>query len=350
MTYLQNRWYVAAWADEVAAGQALGRTILDEPLVLYREEAGNPVALADTCPHRFAPLSQGLVRDGSIVCKYHGLAFGPSGGCTANPHGPISRNAKVRAFPLIERHRLLWVWIGPLDFADPNLIPDFAFLDAAPDSAFNCGYLNIACHYELLVDNLLDLSHTDYLHPDTLGGGVISQTKPVVTATDDHVDVIWESPGAPPSPLMATVLPVGIKATDVWQEVRWFAPAAMRLISGATAAGGPKSEGFAVKNCHIITPETARTSHYFFGSTRNFRTDDLKLNEQMAQTRARIFATEDKPMLEQIQARMGDRDFWSMKPVILPVDAAPVLVRHTLQKLREAEHIAGEPNDRHPPN
>ena len=59
---------MAAWAHELAPGVLLARTLLDEPLVLYRDANGAPHALADRCPHRFAPLSMGkLCDDGMTV-------------------------------------------------------------------------------------------------------------------------------------------------------------------------------------------------------------------------------------------------------------------------------------------
>ena len=89
MTYLRNAWTVAAWATELPAGELLARTLLDEPLVFYRDASGTPRALADRCPHRFAPLSMGRVCDGgaSVQCPYHGLRFDGSGACVHNPHG-----------------------------------------------------------------------------------------------------------------------------------------------------------------------------------------------------------------------------------------------------------------------
>ena len=87
-TYLRNAWYVAAWADDLAEGQLLGRTILKEPIVLYRKADGNVAALQDRCPHRFAPLHMGkVVRGDRIQCPYHGLEFDASGACVLNPHG-----------------------------------------------------------------------------------------------------------------------------------------------------------------------------------------------------------------------------------------------------------------------
>src|SRR3546814_2311357 len=59
MGYPRNQWYVAAFSREVQSGSPLRRVLLDTPVLLYRTEAGQPVALYDRCPHRGAPLSNG---------------------------------------------------------------------------------------------------------------------------------------------------------------------------------------------------------------------------------------------------------------------------------------------------
>ncbi|HVI62767.1 MAG TPA: Rieske 2Fe-2S domain-containing protein, partial [Bradyrhizobium sp.] len=85
-TYLRNAWYVAAWSDDLADGQLLSRTILKEPVVLFRKSDGHLAALQDRCPHRFAPLHMGKIIDGDRVqCPYHGLEFDSSGACVLNP-------------------------------------------------------------------------------------------------------------------------------------------------------------------------------------------------------------------------------------------------------------------------
>jgi vanillate O-demethylase monooxygenase subunit len=89
-----------------------------------------------------------------------------------------------------------------------------------------------------------------------------------------------------------------------------------------------------------MTPETAKTTHYFFAATRNYKVDDEDLNRRLAATRERIFATEDKPMIESVQRKMGDREFWSMKPIVMPIDVGPARVRRRLQKMIEAEQGA----------
>jgi vanillate O-demethylase monooxygenase subunit len=105
--YLLNCWYQAGFSEEITAAP-LARTILDAPLVLFRSH-DRAAALRDLCPHRSAPLSQGVVKDGAVVCGYHGLVFGAEGQCLHNPHSPISRSLVVQAFPIVERHGVVWI-------------------------------------------------------------------------------------------------------------------------------------------------------------------------------------------------------------------------------------------------
>ncbi len=67
---LENCWYCFAWAGELEQGP-VGKTIIEKPVVVYRTEGGELVAMGGACPHRFAPLAQGKVCGDSIACPYH---------------------------------------------------------------------------------------------------------------------------------------------------------------------------------------------------------------------------------------------------------------------------------------
>lgn len=339
MTFLRNCWYMAAWPDELPAQGGLARTLLGEPVFLYRGADGTAHALLDRCPHRFAPLSTGRVEGDAAVCAYHGLAFDGSGACVRNPHGPVVRALNVRSYPVAEAHRAVWIWMGAPALADPAAIPDLSFLSAAPPTAFNKGYVNGKGHYQLFVDNILDLSHTDYLHPNTLGGGAITRTRAKVQERGDGVIAIqWHVFDDVPTPLFKQFLPAGTDKVDSWSEVDWSAPAVMKLVSGAVATGAPRENGLNVNNVHIMTPETATTSHYFFASTRSFGADDPELNERIRVTRAQIFATEDEPMIAAQQERIGTADFWSLRPAMLRTDEGAVRVRRRMDAMIAAEN------------
>ncbi|RYD91560.1 MAG: aromatic ring-hydroxylating dioxygenase subunit alpha, partial [Sphingomonadales bacterium] len=124
MTHVRNAWYVAAWVQDLADGKPLAMTILDEPIVLYRTATGRVVALEDRCVHRLAPLSLGRCEGDNLRCMYHGLLFDPDGKCVEIPgQEMIPAKARVRAYPVVERHSWLWVWMGDPARADAALVP-----------------------------------------------------------------------------------------------------------------------------------------------------------------------------------------------------------------------------------
>ena len=105
--WIANAWYVAAWTHEIEPGRIHARTIIDQPLVLYRTSEGEIVALEDRCPHRFAPLSIGRLEGDELRCMYHGLKFAPDGRCIEIPGQKlIPQSACVRRYPVAGRRQL----------------------------------------------------------------------------------------------------------------------------------------------------------------------------------------------------------------------------------------------------
>jgi phenylpropionate dioxygenase-like ring-hydroxylating dioxygenase large terminal subunit len=171
--YPRNQWYVAAWSSEVGR-ELLARQFLDVPVVLYRTEAGQPVALADTCPHRSFPLSKGKLIGDVVQCGYHGMEFGPQGKCVRIPQQEtIPARMATRSFPLIEKWQWIWIWMGDTAKADPALLPDHydLGLERSNYSAAPFGMMRMEANYQFMHDNLLDSSHVTYLHAGLLDSG-----------------------------------------------------------------------------------------------------------------------------------------------------------------------------------
>lgn len=340
MAYLRNVWYIAAWGKDIEEGGMLGRTILGEPIVFYRKKNGEVAAIGDRCPHRFAPLHMGKLVDDCVQCPYHGLRFDEQGKCVHNPHGDgaIPRAAQVTSYPVCERHLAVWIWMGDAALADPGLIPDYSFLSKAKPTARNIGYLPTRANYELLSDNIMDLSHVDFLHPATLGGGALSRTKAKVSEMGDgRIRILWESMNEIAPPAFAAHLPDPAAPADLWTDVIWSAPALMHLSTGVAPAGEPSAQGIGSSNLHMMTPETETTTHYFFANTRDFLTDDGDFNAMLDGILTSVFSTEDKPMVEGQQRLIGTEEFWSLKPVLLSGDAGAVRVRRALQEMIKTE-------------
>jgi phenylpropionate dioxygenase-like ring-hydroxylating dioxygenase large terminal subunit len=339
MTYLRNCWYMASWAQELEAGKTLARTILDIPVVLFRNDNGVAQAVRDRCPHRFAPLSRGKVESGKLICGYHGLGFDGSGACVANPHGPILGNIHIPSYKVQERDRAVWIWMGDHGKADIGLIPDFGFFDAVPDSAFSCGLIHTKGNYELFSDNLLDLSHADYLHATTVLGPPFSSINAKVAEEDGAVTIEYTTLNEEPNVLMRKAPGLGDRL-DQRVRMRWQAPGAMVLrIEFMTSGSPPDTPYTGFCNVHAVTPETATSTHYFFASTRNFLIDDAALNTAIGETRHSIFLAEDSPMIAAQQALIGDKTLQELKPLLFRCDNAGVRARRVLEQLIRGEQV-----------
>ena len=339
MHWLKNTWYQAGWANEVNEGELLTRTILDMPLVFYRKPDGNLAALLDRCPHRFAPLSQGHVDGDNIICGYHGLGFGGNGECSRNPHGSISKGMKVESFKVVERDTAIWIWLGDAD-AEMGMVPDLSFIENAPEHGRIFGYMPTKANYQLVTDNILDLSHADYLHPTTLGG-MMTNSEFLCTQEDDVITLQWDSSDQNVPGAFAPDIPPPLRG-DFSIRVQWYAPARMILNIAAKPHSDTRfdPEDYS-PTLHNMTPETETSTHYFFCSTRPKNTPPPEVMAIIKEATERAFFDEDKPMLEAQQKRIGSHDFWAMKPRMLPIDEGAVRVRQRLDALIKAEREAG---------
>lgn len=327
--FVLNAWYMAAWAQEVPEDGFLARTLLDRKWLIWREPAGGWAMIEDRCPHRFVPLSRGKFENGRIACGYHGLTFDGSGECVHNPFGgELPPGAKVAAMPVAEAYGGLWFWPGNPVRADPATIPDFSFIDAA-SPVDRAAYI-MEVNYELIADNLLDLSHAEFLHVESFGTNGSLFSHGTQTVEQDDSGAIWNKwdMAAAPAPGWAEPM-VGEGGTvDQSLHIRWHAPANLALFISVARAGAREPLVPPMANPHILTPETALSTHYFFTHAPG--------EAEAAQAR-RVFLEEDEPMISAQAEAMGDADFWDLRPVILASDKAAVLARRRLIQLRRAD-------------
>jgi vanillate O-demethylase monooxygenase subunit len=336
--FLRNAWYVAARADELAAGALLGRRLLDDPVVLYRRADGSPVALTDRCPHRFAPLHLGRIVGDNVQCGYHGLQFDCTGKCVVAPFGDkIPAAAQVRSYPVVERHAMLWIWMGDADKADAADIPDFSCM-TDPKRAQLHGYQKVAANYELIVDNLADLSHAPFLHGSFVDAAVSNKMQFELLEKDRTVTSIFLYPSVPPTPQWKGFAGRQLPTIDRWSEMRWDPPCASLLYGGVTPAWRARSEGLDFYGVHLLSPETAKSTHYWYCHCRGFRIDEPEVDAMVREWQRVAFQEQDKPMLQEQQRALGDvTDIMAMKPVLLSADAGAVRIRRRLKALITAE-------------
>lgn len=271
MSFLKNIWYAAAWSADLGT-EPMARTILGEPVVLYRRADGTPVALEDRCCHRALPLSMGRIEGDNIVCGYHGLRFAPTGACVEVPgQSAIPPGAAVPSYPIVERWRTLWIWMGEPEAADETTVPELFWLDD-PGWVPSPGYIHMNADYRLLVDNLLDLTHVTYIHKHTIAGDPSEGLVPVKTERDGNAVRVgrWML-DTPPPPMFAAA--GGFTGNvDRWQLITWRPPSTVVLDIGSADTGtgapeGDRSRGISMWSTHLITPETETSTHYFWSNS-----------------------------------------------------------------------------------
>ena len=342
--FIKNAWYVACTPDDFQ-DKPLGRKICGESMVFYRGAQGQAVALEDFCPHRGAPLSLGFVKDGNLVCGYHGLEMGCEGKTIAMPGQRVRGFPAIRSFPVVERYGFVWVWPGQADKASEDLIPKFEFFDN-PAWAYGGGLYHIACDYRLMVDNLMDLTHETYVHASTIGQKEIDEV-PCVTKTDgDHVTTsrFMENITAPPFWKMA--LRGNKLADDVpvdrWQICHFTPPSHVMIEVGVAHAGhggyhAPDNVKAYSVVVDFITPETETSIWYFWGMARKFQPQDAALTASIREGQGKIFS-EDLQMLELQQKNLLAHP--TRELLKLNIDAGGVQSRRVIDRLlaKEAAH------------
>lgn len=336
MKFLKNTWYPAMWAKDLEPGSMVGRTIINEPVLFARKPDGSLAAMSDVCPHRYVPLSLGrMLENGRVQCVYHGLEFDSSGHCVRNPHGEgkIPTGLCTRTYAVQEKHTIIWIWMGE-QTPDLTTIPDFSLMDDADDGmSRGRDSMVIEANYLLIADNLLDLSHANFLHDGILGLPEHSSAKITVDQTGNTVRTGRWMPDVPVARLHDLLFKRDGKKVDMWNDIRWDAPGCLILTHGFATPGCDRADAFEFRAVHLLTPETACRTHYAYGIVRTPTADEPEVQAEVAETRRFVFEQQDKVVLEAQQRRLGNRSFSDAKPVLLSVDAASVRMRRIVDKL-----------------
>lgn len=328
-------WYAAAWDHEVGR-QPLARRLADTDIVFYRTEDGRVVALTDACWHRLAPLSMGDLIGDDIRCPYHGIVYNPSGRCTSMPaQETLNPSAMVRSYPVVERHRFVWIWLGDPFAADADTIPDMHQMDD-PNWAGDGATIELGCNFTLVLDNLMDLTHEEFLHNSSIGGPNISNTEFDVTRDGDTVTLSRWMLNVEPVPFMRMQMqakfPGFDKKVDRWQIIRYQFPATICIDVGVAEAGtgapeGDRSHGINGYVMNTMAPITPTTCYYRWAYMRNYHLSSQTLTTLLRDRVGRVF-TEDTAMLQAQQRAIDanpDYEFYNLN-----IDAGGMWVRRIL--------------------
>jgi phenylpropionate dioxygenase-like ring-hydroxylating dioxygenase large terminal subunit len=330
-----NQWYIAAFSWELT-DKPLGRTLLNRPVVLFRAGDGQAAALEDRCCHRALPLSCGTLDKGGLRCGYHGLLYDAAGKCIEIPgQVNIPQKACVTSYPIQERDQIVWMWFGAEADSQPDCeAPAYQWHDD-PRYEFSGDVYHYNAPFELVHDNLLDLSHLGYVHLHTIGGNPVMHMG-AKTTTDQIGDVVRVVRHMPDSPAPATYAQAWpFKGSiDRWQEIE-FHVTHTRIWTGAVDANTESMEypgrgGFHMRGLHGVTPETENSTHYFWTVCSNSPADRPSIKDLVYQQVAATFE-EDRLVIE---AQFSNMQRFPDRPMIsIHVDNGPNRARRVFDKL-----------------
>lgn len=337
--FVRDAWYVAGWDYEFGADQPHARSILGEPIVLFRQRDGELVALADRCVHRHAPLSLGRIEDGHLRCMYHGLRFNAAGKCVEIPgQEQIPSRACVRTYPVVERGSWAWVWMGAPHAANPALIPPVRGFDD-PAWVLASGQLDYDAPYHLINDNLLDLSHLAYVHANSFGATTgWSSRPPVTTVIERGVRVERWVEGAPPVPPLPSL--ARHASVDLWVTYDFLVPGVFIMYTAmypagtaiASNHGAPNGERlFSNFTCQAVTPMTAHSSRTFFSWGPGAEFGGQEIARQMIDV-ATVAFKEDKTIIEAQAKIIASGSGLPMMPTA--ADKAVALFQRVMDQLK----------------
>ena len=358
MSFLKNSWYCTGWSPDVGE-KPVHRKVIGEDIVLFRDASGKVNAISDKCPHRFAPLHKGQVVGDTVVCPYHGLRFDGTGTCVLNPHGngQVPPRQHTDSYPVEERGGTIWIWMGDPAKADPDQIVDTSFLADTGTYVSISGHHEVKAHYFLAVDNLLDLTHAQFLHPETVYGVPATDRWTVhlsdkAKAKEEAGQEVWFDEDETsltahyklrdkPTPPMWEAIS-GYKTVDMYVASTWLAPANM-VFYVEVDSKVPGEEAFTMKALHFMTPIDDMNFYYFYAVGWDLNIDDKAIPDRVHEIAKQTIIDEDGPMLEDCQAYMGDTsDLFSLRPLLLQTDGVAIKARRRMEKLVEAQNSGSD--------
>jgi hypothetical protein len=129
---------------------------------------------------------------------------------------------------------------------------------------------------------------------------------------------------------------------DRWQIIDFVPPAFLRLDVGATPTGtgapeGKRVDGITMRNLNAITPETERTSHYFWGQAHDFDVRNAALTQKIFEQIQTAFYED----VEVFSAQQRNLDINPNPPQIdINADTGVIQARRILSRLHDEEQAA----------
>jgi phenylpropionate dioxygenase-like ring-hydroxylating dioxygenase large terminal subunit len=321
---VMNQWYIAARADELGRAP-LGVTILDVPLVLFRDAEGRATALLDRCAHRNVPLSLGRVVRSQLECAYHGWRFDADGVCRSVPALCGEQEGKARRVPhyrVREQQGYVWIYVA----ADPDVEPanePFRFPHTDDRRYATMAYdADFEATLHATAENILDVPHTAFLHRGLFRGtGKQNRISVVVRRTAERAEAEYIGEPRPAGVLGRLLAPGG-------GEVVHFDRFLMPSIAQVEYSLGASSH-LVITN--VLTPISDFTTRMFAMVALRLPAGAGLLKRVLTPFAMRVVKQDKQILGEQTRAvkRFGGEQY-----VSTPVD---LLGPHILRLLKQAE-------------
>jgi phenylpropionate dioxygenase-like ring-hydroxylating dioxygenase large terminal subunit len=256
----------------------------------------------------------------------------------------IPRSAKVRSYPTVEKYGWVWIWMGDPARANLSLIPNWWWCEHKDWAFIKPDLLYINCNYELVTDNLLDVTHLAYVHLTSIGTSAITEF-PINTSRDGDKVRMTRWVVDRPAPPMYQKFGQYPGNADRCQMVEFQPPAFCVNFAQVADTGTGAPEGKSgTRRIEIMalsapTPETETSTHYFFGFVRNFGVGDAELHKMIETNFTNVFR-EDVAVLNAQQQRMTQMP--NAPEIDIKVDGPPKLARLVVSRLKAAEAANAE--------
>jgi phenylpropionate dioxygenase-like ring-hydroxylating dioxygenase large terminal subunit len=233
---LKNFWYAVAFSSEITTKPSRLK-VLGQQLVAFRQpRSGRVVVMSDLCVHRGGALSGGWLDEQTdeVVCPYHGWRYDADGVCTkipANQPGQnIPKKARVDSYPVQEKYRFVWVFLGDLPEAERPPLPDWDEHFDDPSLKAVTGEFLWQANYERVLENGVDIAHTPWVHGGAFGNRdrpEVDEYEPVTTPWSAEATVRLNPPARNVRGLWKWIY--RREPQDVVTSTAWFLPNLIRL-------------------------------------------------------------------------------------------------------------------------
>lgn len=233
--------------------------------------------------------------------------------------------------------------MGDPQKADPASIPDYEQFGLEQPGWKNCGakLLPLAGRSQLLIDNLMDLTHLPFIHFQVAGGDMFLDSEFRSEEKDGvfHLKRLQQSEWTGFYDILYGEDAKFNGSSELYTLTSFFGPELIRT-SGpiTTKIDGmdevPKELG-SIYFMHGITPETENTAHYWSFTTRNFRIDDTQLDQLLTEMDSHVRG-QDVVAIGKVEMRL-EQSAAKQRELLAKADGPAIKVRGMIQKMLDAE-------------